>query len=328
VALELMGRVIGQPRDVLDAMEKLVLFIMLDRADDDGVLWYAVQTIAEKASLTTRGVQKVVDRLIGKGLIKRMPRRNATNYYVVLIDKLPAIEPRAKRPKEGTLLDMLSQPEPDLFGMTGERGSGVRVNDVPGGVNDVPFRGEPRSPDSTIDSTNDSHGVGGAETLTEEQELYDLVVAGWNAVASRVEAISPIRMLTEPRKRLIELRTEEYLRDACLPESNLSPAEQLWAYVFDCIERSRLLTGKKTDWSVPNIDWILKASNFLKIMEGNYGRGADATDSAQSRSSNSSDRSAVAAGAEALALVRNARERRDQGADGAAGRRCGFAGAH
>jgi hypothetical protein len=304
---------------VLDAMEKLVLFVMLDRADDDGVLWYANETIAEKASLTSRGVQKVVDRLIAKCIVRKMPRRNATNYYIVQMDKLPAVLAKPRRPKEGTALDFLSQPEPDLFESTGERGSGVTGERGSTTGERRSVRGERGSPDSLNDSSNDSHGSGRAATDDPDDELYELVLTGWNALASRVEALAPCRSLSDARKRLIQLRTEEWIKQAWVgSESNEPPAVQVWKHVFAQIEGSRFLTGVKTDWAIPGIDWILKAGNFLKIMEGNYGRGSDSTNPAIARGHPGGERSAVEAGREALGALRDARQRRSA-EDGRAG---------
>jgi predicted phage replisome organizer len=62
--------------------------------------------------------------------------------------------------------------------------------------------------------------------------------------------------LNDSRRKSIKSRLEEY---------SLKEIET----VFDKSAESDFLTGKAKDWSA-NFDWIMKPSNFIKILEGNY----------------------------------------------------------
>lgn len=318
MALELMARIMSQPRDVLDASEKLVLMVMADRADSDGLLWYSVNTIAYLTSYTRKAVQNIINRLVTKGFVKKLQRTDRSNYYVIQVDRLPLRE-RVKRPKEIGPREFVAglEAEPDLFG-TGERATPPGANDVPGRANDVPPAGERATPDSLNDSLIDPPESAQAhEGLT----IHDFVLSGWNAIAEKHEALPPIRFLSDERKRLIDLRTEEHLHDQ--DWNSIPPERGVWRHVFDQVDGSKLLTGQKTDW-YPSIDWVLKRANFAKIMEGNYGRGNDSTTRS---ATGAAGRSAVAAGTEARRLVDGARSRRRahaSGADGREGRSAGF----
>ncbi|MES2903249.1 MAG: helix-turn-helix domain-containing protein [Pseudomonadota bacterium] len=295
MAIELMARILARPKEEVDASEKLVLVVMADRADDDGLLWYAVDTIAGRASMTARGVQKIMDRLIAKKIIRKQSRRNRSNYWIINVDRFPAVERVKKAKEQGPVefLDEADAAEPDLFG-TGEprSGTGERRSSTgePGSVT-----GEPGSPDSLSDSLSDS--------LTPDA-LGARVVEAWNLMAAKHPKISSVSVLSETRKRGIELRAKEHAARF----ERYDPGERenaVWHQAIETVSKSRLLTGLKTDWSC-TFDWVLKNANFIKIMEGNYGRGSDEIGG---QSPGVGERSAAAAGSEARRLVERHRQR-------------------
>lgn len=63
--------------------------------------------------------------------------------------------------------------------------------------------------------------------------------------------------LSDARKKYIRARWKEY------------PDTEFWEKFMHRVQNSNFLTGKKTDF-VANFDWIIKESNFIKILEGNY----------------------------------------------------------
>lgn len=320
MALELIARIWARPRDEIDAGEKWVLTVMADRADQDGLLWYAIDTIADKTSYTSRAVRKIMDRLIAKGLVKKLQRRDRSNYYIIQVDKFPLAEPRKARPKEvgpAEYVTML-EGEPDLFG-TGEPRSG-RVNDVPQPLNDVPPTDEPGSAnsltDSLIDPPIDAQAREGGETI------YEMVARRWNELADEHAALAPIRPpLSEARRKAIDARTKEWrLKRPSHDVDVLDPDSFVWDWAFKTIGLSKLLTGNKTSWA-PTLDWMLGPKNFTKIMEGNYGHGHDRIGAA---TNDARDRSAVTAGREARDLVERTKQRRaGQGAGGHSPRAAG-----
>ena len=308
MAIELIARIWERPKNEVDSSEKFVLTVMADRADDEGLLWYAVETIAQKTSFTERAVQKIMDRLIAKGLVKKLQRRNRSNYYVIQVDKFPHVE-RKRKPKEQGPAEFVAEldVEPDLFG-TGERRSGTGERRSSTGERRS-GTGEPGSPDSLIDSLNDPLMDAREGAL---ESLEDFIVRHWNELAEKHEALAPVRPPLSPaRKKLIESRTD----DGLASWTDVETPRTLWKRIIETVESSRLLTGQKLDWAA-SLDWILGPKNFAKILGGNYGHGHDSTDNPPP---GSGGRSAVAAGREARSLVERSRQRRRPDAGGAGG---------
>lgn len=64
----------------------LVLLAIADFADDKGLAWPAVETIAKKARMTDRNVRKILRRLEKSGdLVVDHRKRNESNYYRVTL---------------------------------------------------------------------------------------------------------------------------------------------------------------------------------------------------------------------------------------------------
>lgn len=290
MSIDLMSRI--PDREDLDSYEKLVLLIMCDRADEDGLLWYANETIARKCSMTKRGVQKVMDRLVGMGLVRKMHRHDRSNFYIINVDMLPRAERQPRPAKEMGPVEYLEE-EPDLFaGGRGERGSSRRGERGSARGERGSIRGEPGSPDSLTDP----------DMIPESSDarLCRLVSEGWAVLLQQYPDMAPFPPLTDERKRGIVRRTDEHLGKS----TNDDARAGLWAHVFRQIGGSKLLTGAATDWPGASLDWLLKKANFGKVVGKQYGNGRDAIGTA-----GRGDRSAVEAGHEALGLVRGYRGR-------------------
>lgn len=55
---------------------------------------------------------------------------------------------------------------------------------------------------------------------------------------------------------------------------NETQALNMFGKVFELVSESQFLTGREGGWSGCNLAWLMKKSNFLKVIEGNYqGRG-------------------------------------------------------
>lgn len=65
-------------------------------------------------------------------------------------------------------------------------------------------------------------------------------------------------LMTDARKKAIKART------------NILKSKEDWLAFFQKVNASDFLNGRKTDWKVTSIDWILKSANFTKIYEGSY----------------------------------------------------------
>ena len=318
MSIDLMTRVWW--RQDLDPSEKLVMLALADRADDeDGVCWYAVDTLARKTSLQRRSVQRIIARLVDHGLLRKRHRHDRSNYYIIPVDKFPYPEKLDRPRKERGPSDFLEAVEPDLFPDKrgdGEsprrknRGDSGSVRGDPGSV-----RGDPRSPNPLYDSNMIPDSL--RESATEEG-LSDMIIRLWNELAERHAAIAPFTAtLTEDRKTKIGLRTKRLVEE--FPDVD---EREAWACIIKRVGSSKLLTGQKTSWAA-TFDWMLGPKNFEKIIGGNYGHGHDSIDGP----AGPGDRSAVAAGAEAMRLVTNARQRRGQ-VPRSGGHQASSAGAH
>ncbi|ARC36636.1 helix-turn-helix domain-containing protein [Paracoccus yeei] len=70
-----------------DRNDLLVLLAIADFADDDGYCWPSIKSLAKKARMTERGVQKIVRRLEAQGLVSILTgtgRRNCNEYTLNL----------------------------------------------------------------------------------------------------------------------------------------------------------------------------------------------------------------------------------------------------
>ena len=69
---------------------KLVLMSLADAADDHGVCWPSVPTLARKCCISTRTVQRIIGELVDAGLLRAQPRfrqdrsRSSNRYCLAL----------------------------------------------------------------------------------------------------------------------------------------------------------------------------------------------------------------------------------------------------
>ncbi|MCH5300950.1 MAG: hypothetical protein J1E56_06490 [Ruminococcus sp.] len=83
---------------------------------------------------------------------------------------------------------------------------------------------------------------------------YQSVVNSFNSICV---SLPKIQKLTDSRKKKI--------KSACSQLENMSFEE-----FFRKVENSDFLTGRNGIWTGCSFDWILKTSNVVKILEGNY----------------------------------------------------------
>jgi hypothetical protein len=77
----------------LSAVEKLVLLSLADNANDAGVCWPSVQTIARRGSMTDRAVFKILARLEEQGYVSRATNPGRTSTYTVRARPLNDVHP-------------------------------------------------------------------------------------------------------------------------------------------------------------------------------------------------------------------------------------------
>jgi Helix-turn-helix domain len=121
MSIRLMAQVWEDTR-VDSQAELLVLLALADHARDDGLCWPSMRTIAKKARIEERSAQRIVRRLIEKGLIELVSKggciegHNTPNHYRVMVGEF-----------KGSPGLTLSHP-----GMTVSRGEGGDAEDVDG----------------------------------------------------------------------------------------------------------------------------------------------------------------------------------------------------
>ncbi|AOX63596.1 helix-turn-helix domain-containing protein [Stenotrophomonas sp. LM091] len=132
------------PLQSLSVTQKAVLISLADQANDDGVCWPAIGTIAKRCCMSERAVRTAMDHLEAVGLLSRERRFNSSNVYSVTPSKfdVSAAGTKAKRkakksgaaPGAGGAADAGGAPDapgaaPDAGGPA--RGAGLEVRPVP-----------------------------------------------------------------------------------------------------------------------------------------------------------------------------------------------------
>lgn len=76
---------------------KVVLLALADNANDEGVAWPSVETLSEKAELTRRQTQRILDRLEADGVLiiynrvmEGKPTQHFSNVYVICMEGVDA----------------------------------------------------------------------------------------------------------------------------------------------------------------------------------------------------------------------------------------------
>lgn len=120
---------------------------------------------------------------------------------------------------------------------------------------------------TTYKNTNKKNTNNTKESIREKPTFgnFNLVIELYNTVCTslpRVTIISPTR------ETMIQTRLKEF-------------GYEKISEVFHKAEASNFLTGKNGKSWRANFDWLMKASNFVKVLDGNYdnkGKSAESTD--------------------------------------------------
>lgn len=147
--------------------QKAVLISLADQANDDGVCWPGVATIAKRTCLSERAVQDAIAWLQTVGVVFREYRINSsTSYTITPANFNPAAAP-AKR-KRGTGADSApgANGAPPANGAPGADGAPPPADGAPGGANGVPQppqmahpRGADGAPKSSLNRNRNRKGT-------------------------------------------------------------------------------------------------------------------------------------------------------------------------
>lgn len=105
-------------------------------------------------------------------------------------------------------------------------------------------------PETTAEEANQTQEQKNETSSTPYKEIVDL----YHQICVSLPRVAK---LSEKRKQLLRARWKEY------------PDLQFWQELFQRVETSDFLTGRKTDFRA-DFEWIIKPSNIIKIIEGRY----------------------------------------------------------
>lgn len=86
------------------------------------------------------------------------------------------------------------------------------------------------------------------------------IVEAFNTICT---TLPKVKMLTDARRKGIRLRSEM-----------LEKAGITWDQYFQMAHNSDFLSGRNDEWHGCSFDWLIKAANMPKVLEGNYSREA------------------------------------------------------
>ena len=105
-----------------------------------------------------------------------------------------------------------------------------------------------------IDNNIDNNIVDNKKNIKKKDDIdYDMIKNQFNAIC---KSYNKIQALNDTRKSHIKERIKDSGYDAIIT-------------VFEKAEKSDFLKGNITKFKA-NFDWLMKPSNFIKVLEGNY----------------------------------------------------------
>lgn len=190
------------PLQGLSVTQKAVLISLADQANDDGVCWPAVGTIAARCCMSPRAVRTAMDHLEVVGLLTRDRRFNSSTVYNVT----PAKFDKAAAPSKGTR-------KTGKAGTASGAGAAPRAGGAPDAGGDAPRAGgdaagaglevRPVPPNHHITTNEPSEepsspaGLSAAPPVVDpETELQAACRAAWTAYASAYRirhGVAPVR---------------------------------------------------------------------------------------------------------------------------------------
>lgn len=275
MSIDIMNRIWW--RSDLGMTEKFVALALADASNDEGVSWPAVDTLAQKCSCSPRTIQNAVKALSDKGLLRKMERKDRSNYYLFSLDSLPHFE-RTRRPKEG--FDGHGRTtgagdSPQLFD-TGESGSMTGES--------LSMRGAGDSPRTIIEPSEEPSDSDSGDFKSPDAALVAFVDREWHQLKADQPGIADVRKIDDNLAKLIVLRAKQHAQPG---EDGIA----VWTTVFREIRSSRFLTGRaapgpgRDSAFKLSLGWACKTQNFREIINGRYSneRGDRAYDAAGNR---------------------------------------------
>lgn len=271
-------------REDIPMMEKFVAMALADAANDEGVAYPAVATIALKCSCSERAVQKSVKALCAKGLMRKTDRRDRSSFYIFVLDNLPLVERERRRKEAGPHAEMTGEPRsPDLFG-TGERRSPTGERHSLTGERGAPRTIRETSEEPSTESIGDfEHEITAAPIGEDQSEVDDQPVepsliehieARWKALKAKHPGIAAVRKIDDGLRHTIELRAKQHAQTG-------QTAIDVWNEVLDAVDRSEFLTGRVPPGQGRDspfkltLAWLSNATKFRDVIGGKFDGNRD-----------------------------------------------------
>ena len=111
-----------------------------------------------------------------------------------------------------------------------------------------------------------------AETAEAFERIADACdkMLGKEAKMSRAEAAEIVDLFNKTCPSLPSVKQLTDARITALKSAKAMLGETSFADYFAMVEASEFLSGKSGKWQGASFDWILKKSNLVKVLEGNF----------------------------------------------------------
>ena len=224
------------PLQGMSGPQKSVLISLADNANDEGVCWPSVARIAKRTCLAERTVQAAIKWLGNVGILSVRERMGRSTVYT--------LTPAAYAPPQDVHPAADAPPPPQLTTQTPAAAAPRTVK-------------EPSiEPSPLVEGVNSSKV---SKLKCDPQAIVDLF-------NQTLPGLPQVAMLTKDRIAKIKARWDE---------SEVHQDLEFWADFFALVSASTFLMGGESgrDGAKPfraTFDWLIKPSNFVKVVEGNY----------------------------------------------------------
>ena len=216
---------------------RLVLLVLAEHADDDGVCWPSIALIARECRCSKRYVIKMIQRLEAEGevIVDRSTRPSRYHITVHKVNYSSLNNMNHSSPKKAEKSKNKVNYSSDKVNYGSKQSEHVFTRTTKNHQEPPIFRQKPPAK---------SHD--------------EIVLSTWNEIA-RQHGLPEALKLTEPRRRKLKQRIKE-----------AGSVERLCA-VIRSVPTSAFLLGKqgRGEWRA-SLDFVLQASSFTKLCEGAY----------------------------------------------------------
>lgn len=230
--------------------DKLVLSTIAERTDKNRCCWPSRRTIANDTGLSLDTVKRSLKRLVEKQVIHRSGRIHPSGCHSSSLTEILGFSDTVE---VGAARTYRWVQEITQGGCSGAPGVGA--------ASPLPYKDEPkREPKEEPKRENCDADAREAtlELVSSEISSLDPLEAfhSYNRTAEEI-GLSVARSLPPGRRKSINARLREHGADS-------------WSTVLANICASDFLQGRNGRGWRPNLDWIIKPENYVKVLEGNY----------------------------------------------------------